>query len=273
MTTWKIIVMGFLFSAAIMALLHRRAVRDRDAGWVDVDWSGGMGLVALFYAAGLDGWWPRKILLGLMVGIWSFRLASFIYRDRVRAEEEDGRYQALRKHWGDRANARFFWFFQAQAVLVTLFSLPVLVDMLQSPPIWTGGDLLGLTVWLVAVAGEALADRQLSRFRSDPGNKGKVCRRGLWSVSRHPNYFFEWLHWWSYVAMGLFFPWGWVTLLGPGLMFLFLFKVTGIPYTERRALVTRGDAYRDYQATTSIFVPWFHKKSRGASHEPATEMG
>lgn len=113
------------------------------------------------------------------------------------------------------------------------------------------GTLLGL----LAIAGEGLADRQLNRFKSDPANKGKTCRQGLWYYSRHPNYFFEWLHWISYplIAMGASFG-GWLWLL-PLAMFLFLWFVTGIPYTERQAIKTRGDDYRDYQRTTSAFFP------------------
>jgi steroid 5-alpha reductase family enzyme len=80
-----------------------------------------------------------------------------------------------------------------------------------------------------------------------------VCRAGLWRYSRHPNYFFEWVHWWAYVLIGHAAP---LTLLGPAAMLLFLFRVTGIPYTERQALKSRGEQYREYQRTTSRFVPW-----------------
>jgi len=92
-----------------------------------------------------------------------------------------------------------------------------------------------------------------------PANRGAVCRSGLWKYSRHPNYFFEWVHWWVYVLIGRAAP---LTLLGPLAMLLFLFRVTGIPYTERQAVKTRGDAYRAYQASTSAFVPWPPRKGR-----------
>jgi steroid 5-alpha reductase family enzyme len=111
-------------------------------------------------------------------------------------------------------------------------------------------------VWIISVGGEWLADRQLARFRQDPSNKGKVCRQGLWRYSRHPNYFFEWVHWWAYVLIGIGGPWGWLTLFGPAVMLVFLLKITGVPPTEKRALQSRGEAYREYQRTTSVFFPW-----------------
>jgi len=123
-------------------------------------------------------------------------------------------------------------------------------------------DLLAVGVFLVSVAGEAIADRQLAGFRADPANRGKTCRTGLWRYSRHPNYFFEWVHWWSYVLLGLGSPYWLVTILGPALMLVFLFKITGIPATEERALLTRGEDYRNYQRTTSPFFPWFPKEDK-----------
>ena len=109
---------------------------------------------------------------------------------------------------------------------------------------------------------ELPADRQLARFKADPANAGLTCRVGLWRWSRHPNYFFEWLHWWSYCAFAVGSGWWWwTTLVGPVVMLTLLFKVTGIPATEAQAIRTRGDDYRAYQRTTSPFIPWFPKES------------
>ncbi|MGB0715272.1 MAG: DUF1295 domain-containing protein, partial [Phycisphaerae bacterium] len=84
----------------------------------------------------------------------------------------------------------------------------------------------------------------------------------LWRWSRHPNYFFEWIHWWSYVCLAIGASFWWITLMGPALMLFLVLKVTGIPPTEARAIESRGDAYRHYQATTSAFFPWFPKKEQ-----------
>jgi steroid 5-alpha reductase family enzyme len=104
-----------------------------------------------------------------------------------------------------------------------------------------------------------VADQQLKRFRQDPANKGKVCQTGLWNYSRHPNYFFEWLVWVAFFLAAAATPLGWLTVYCPALMLYFLFRVTGIPATEEQSIRTKGEAYREYQRTTSVFVPW--KKS------------
>jgi steroid 5-alpha reductase family enzyme len=154
-------------------------------------------------------------------------------------------------------------FFGAQAPLAILFSLPLLVAMMNPEPRFTAWDVAGLLVWTLSVVGEAMADRQLERFRGKADNRGKTCRDGLWGYSRHPNYFFEWLHWFAYVLLAIGSPIAWVTLLGPVLMLIFLFGITGIPHTERQALARRGEDYRRYQQTTSVFIPWFkHREAR-----------
>jgi steroid 5-alpha reductase family enzyme len=108
------------------------------------------------------------------------------------------------------------------------------------------------------VLGETSADRQLSRFRANPANRGRTCREGLWRYSRHPNYFFEWTHWFSYLVIGHGI---WPTWIGPAAMLLFLFRLTGIPFTEQQAIKSRGDDYRAYQRETSVFFPWFPKRA------------
>jgi steroid 5-alpha reductase family enzyme len=187
-----------------------------------------------------------------LAAAWALRLAVYLLRDRVLAGRgEDGRYRALREYWGGRAEQNFLWLYLGQAVVATLFLVPIAAAMRGGRlDGWTGA---GVIVWLMAVIGESLADRQLARFRADPANRGAVCRAGLWQYSRHPNYFFEWVHWWAYVLIGHAAP---LTLLGPVAMLLFLFRITGIPFTERQAVRSRGDAYRAYQRTTSVFVPW-----------------
>ncbi len=167
------------------------------------------------------------------------------------SQVEDGRYRALRAEWGARAPVRFLGVYVAQAVVATLFSLPLLAAMRGGA--LDGWAVAGTLVWIVAVAGETVADRQLAAFRARPGTRGEVCRDGLWGWSRHPNYFFEWIHWWTYVLVAHAAP---LTFVGPVVMLALLLKGTGIPHTERQALRSRGDKYRAYMRTTSAFVPW-----------------
>jgi steroid 5-alpha reductase family enzyme len=124
----------------------------------------------------------------------------------------------------------------------------------------TGWDLTGILVCGLALSMESLSDRQLKRFRRNPANQGRTCREGWWRYSRHPNYFFEWIYWWGFLLIDLGGPGGWLGATGPVFMLLFLLFLTGIPYTEKRALQTRGEDYRAYQRTTSRFIPWFPRK-------------
>jgi steroid 5-alpha reductase family enzyme len=252
------LAVGLAVMVAVMAALWLLQRRTANAGWVDVGWSAGVGLVGVLAAALGNGWVPRRLLAGAMIALWSARLALYILR-RVLAEPEDGRYTRLRAEWGDAAQRRLFVFYQAQAVLAALFALPVWVIAADPRPGWGARELAAVVVWLVAVAGEGLADRQLARFRSHPANRGRTCTAGLWRYSRHPNYFFEWVHWWSYVVLAAGAPLWWLTLAGPALMLYFLLKVTGVPATEARALLSRPD-YAEYQRTTSAFVPWFPRR-------------
>ena len=112
-------------------------------------------------------------------------------------------------------------------------------------------------LWLLALAGESLADRQLATFKRDPAKVGRVCDVGLWRYSRHPNYFFEWLVWVAYALFALPAAWGWLSVLSPLLILCLLLRVTGIPLNEAQAVRSKGDAYRRYQAATSAFIPWF----------------
>jgi steroid 5-alpha reductase family enzyme len=255
------LALGLAVMVAVMAGLWLVQRRTANAGWVDVGWSAGVGIVGALAAALGAGWPARRLLVGAMIALWSLRLAAYILR-RVLSEPEDGRYTRLREEWGAAAQRRLFVFYQAQAVLAVLFALPVWVAAADPRHGWGARDVTAVLVWLVAVAGESLADRQLARFRSDPGNRGRTCAAGLWRYSRHPNYFFEWVHWWAYVVLAAGAPWWWLTLAGPALMLFFLLKVTGVPATEARALLSRPD-YAEYQRTTSAFIPWFPRRRSG----------
>jgi steroid 5-alpha reductase family enzyme len=244
----------------VMAAVWAVAVRIRNAGIVDIAWSANFSLLAVVYATLGPGFLPRRLLIGGMTLLWSLRLAIYLHR-RVMGHHpvEDGRYLQLRQEWAPHADRRFFWFFQAQGALNLLLGAPLLLASANPAPGIHPFEWAGLVVFAVALAGETVADRQLDAFRREPANRGKTCRTGLWRYSRHPNYFFEWLVWVAYFVFALASPWGWATAVCPALMLFFLFRVTGIPMTEEQALKSRGEDYREYQRTTSAFVPWFPK--------------
>ena len=260
MGMYRVIFEGWLLMAAIMLVLWVIQVWKEEADIVDVGWSAGLGLLAIYYALHADGLFSRRILVAFLVVVWSYRLASYLLRTRVLKEGEDSRFSGLRLSWGDKAQRNFFWMFQAYALACVIFSLPFFVVMLNPEERFSIWEMMAMLVWVVAIAGETIADKQLNSFRANPENQGKTCRLGLWKYSRHPNYFFEWLHWWTYVLMAVGTILGPITWIGPMLILYLFVKVTGIPPTEARALRNRGDDYRDYQRTTSAFFPWFPKK-------------
>jgi len=246
-------------------LLH---LRLRNAGYVDIGWAYGLGILAVFYAWTAPMWTVsgspiRRWTLAAMVVIWSVRLGTHLLL-RIVGHPEEGRYVQLRKQWGKSAPWKFLPFFEAQAILDVLLSLPFLLVVVdpasEALGLW---QFIGIAIWLIAVAGEAVADAQLASFKKT-AKPGQVCRTGLWNYSRHPNYFFEWLVWTGWAIFAVTAPWGWLAFLSPALMLLFLFRVTGIPATEAQSLSSKGDAYRAYQRTTSAFFPWPHRKVKHA---------
>lgn len=254
MNATALVLLIWLLSSVAMLATWLLALRTRNIGYVDVVWAGAMAVSALLAGSlGSGGELPR-MLVAMFGGVWGARLCLHLLR-RVLREEEDGRYQALRAAWqGDPR--KLFVFFQMQAVVVAVFSIPFVAAAASPGSELDRWMLAAITVWLVSLAGESLADAQLARFRETAGNSGLTCRRGLWAWSRHPNYFFEWLHWFAYVLLAVSGPGLWPSLIGPVLMLAFLYRVSGIPWTEAQALRRRGDDYARYQREVSAFFPW-----------------
>lgn len=252
---WLPLAVGVLAMMVVMLLAWLYQRNGGNAGIVDVAWVFGIGILGtldLIFAA--DGLSARRWLVGSILAIWSLRLGVHLLR-RLNAPEDE-RYRRLRAGWGKWSQLRMLLFYQSQALVWPLFAMPILLAGNSPAPlgVW---DLLGCAVGYGALFCEWQADRQLARFRADPARRGQVCNVGWWRYSRHPNYFFEWLHWCSYVLFAIYAPWGWLSLVAPLAMWYFLCFVTGIPPAEAQALASRGEAYREYQQRTSPFVPWF----------------
>lgn len=260
MNPWQQLLLVWALGAIAQGLAWARQQRTRNAGIVDVVWSFGVGGAAVLVAMTGEGALLPRALLGVLGSLWGLRLGLHLLQ-RVRGEGEDGRYAQLRKRWGD-APMKWLAMFQFQALLVALFALPFLA--VAANPVAEGNAWFvgGIAMWIACVAGEAIADSQLARFRADPANKGKACRAGLWRYSRHPNYFFEWLHWFAYVLLAVGSPLAWLAWSGPLVMYVFLRFLSGVPFTEAQALRTRGEDYARYQRSTPMLIPWFPKEER-----------
>lgn len=258
---WGLLAVGAVLAAVAMAVFWALQVRIRDASHVDVAWAVLIACAALAYAVLADGDVAHRVLAAVLASIWGWRLGLYLLFNRVLGKEEDGRYQALREKWGENASRNFFLFFQFQAALVVFFSLPYALISLDPADGLGLVEWAGAAVWAIGNVGVITSDWQLARWRADPANKGKTARHGLWSWSRHPNYFFEFVTWLGVALVAIAAPWGWVSWAVPAVLLYFLFRLTGIPATEAQALRSRSD-YAEYQRTTSTFVPLPPKRAQ-----------
>lgn len=266
---WALLLIGLVLASTVMAVLWVVQVRIGDASHVDVAWAALVACAAILYALVADGDVAHRVLAASLASISGFRLAGYLYVNRVRGHDEDGRYRSLRSTWAEKANWNFFWFFQFQALFVAFFSLPFVLLCLDSDPTIARLAWAGVALWAIGNVGTIAADRQLAVWRADPANAGKTVRAGLWGWSRHPNYFFEWVTWCGIALVATTAPNGWIAWIVPaGLLFL-LVRVTGIPATERQALRSRSD-YAEYRRTTSAFVPL---PPRRVTSEPPSGVG
>lgn len=267
---------GLSFLAALVFIVAAMSVimagawliekRTGNSGWIDVTWTFGVGGTAL--AAALlpfgTGPWERRLLVGAMALAWALRLGLHI-AGRTRGITDDARYAKLRQDWGADASWQMFRFLQIQAAASVPLALGIVLAAHRPAPLgWQ--DALGLAVFAAGWAGGAIADRQLAAFVADKNKRGPICDVGLWRYSRHPNYFFECVLWASYAVMALAWsghPFGWFAILAPAFMTLLLTRISGIPPLEEHMLRKHGDAFADYQARTSAFIPWPPGKTKG----------
>ncbi|MDH4072754.1 MAG: DUF1295 domain-containing protein [Gammaproteobacteria bacterium] len=228
----------------------------RDVSIVDSQWSIMFVIAAVTYQQ-TTATGPRAALVLLLVTTWAIRLAGYITW-RNRGQGEDYRYQEIR-----RRNAPHFAMksliivFGLQAMLAWLISLPLLAAITGSRPIGIL-DIAGVSLWIVGFVFEALGDLQLARFRADPANRGKVLNRGLWSLTRHPNYFGDFCVWWGFYLLALSAG-GWWSIVSPLIMSFLLLRVSGVAMLEKDIGDRRPD-YADYVANTNAFFPGLQKR-------------
>ncbi len=216
-------------------------------------------LLVLWAALGLTGAYDaRSLLLASMVAVWTLRLGLFLFR-RVRAEGGDGRFDEIKR---DARRFLVAWTLQGLWVFLTASAaLAAITTVSRDAPAvaLSARDGLGTALWVAGMTVEIVADSQKRRFRRDPSNRGGFITSGLWSWSRHPNYFAEIVLWAgvAVVASAALEDRQWFALVSPLFVVVLLTRVSGIPLLERRGDERWGgeEEYEAYKARTSILVP------------------
>ncbi|MEW5688264.1 MAG: DUF1295 domain-containing protein [Pseudomonadota bacterium] len=254
----QIIVGVLLAMLVVMLAAWAFGLAVKNGGWTDVFWSFGTGVVlagAAFVATGTDTSHARGLLVAAFMLVWGLRLGLYL-APRVAGHPEDARYAEFRRT-AKNYPLMMLWVSLPQAPASALLALSVVVAAKRPLAHLDFRDGLAVAIFGLAIVGEATADAQMKRFRSDPANRGKVMASGLWAWSRHPNYFFQWLGWVAYPVMALnpSQPITFLTLIAPAVMYGLLRHVSGVPPLEAAILASRGDTFRDYQKRVSVFFP------------------
>lgn len=247
---WLVALATLLIAGALTWLV---SIAQRNVTIVDSLWPVLFMLAALAYAASVPSPGPRTALVIALVSIWGLRLCVYLtWRNHGKAE--DHRYQAIRaRNEPNFAFKSLYLIFAFQAVLAAVISVPLLGAINSAAPLGPL-DWAGVALWAIGFAFEAGGDWQLARFKSDLGNTGKVMDRGFWRYTRHPNYFGDAVLWWGIGLIALAVPWGWLALVGPGLMTFLLVRVSGVAMLEK-TIAERRPGYAEYVRRTSGFVP------------------
>lgn len=246
-----------------MTLLFVCALINKRNDIADIGWGLGFCIVALlslnfdFYVRGGLDW--RSVLVVALVLIWGLRLAIHIFL-RNSKKSEDPRYAKWRIEWGKWFYVRsYLQVFLLQGFLLLLISIPVIFSATYHNPIFpTVLDVIGLTIWIIGFMFEVVGDKQLANFLKNPSNKGQIMNKGLWSLTRHPNYFGEVTMWWGIWLISVAASAPWWSIIGPLTITILITKVSGIPMTEKRY---QGNAlYDEYKKNVSALIPLHYGK-------------
>lgn len=245
------LVGGALAAAVLFTLVWLASLRARDVSLVDRFWGPGFAILGNLYALQAPG--PRAFLVASLVTLWGLRLGWHIHQ-RNQGHAEDPRYAAMRAR-----SPRTF----AYTSLLTVFLLQAALQWLVALPLWAVArepapalgvlDAVAVLVWLTGFAFETIGDAQLRAFKRDPANKGKLMTTGLWSWTRHPNYFGDACVWWGFGVFALAADAPWWVLGGPLVMTVLLTGVSGVAMLE--AGMRGRPGWEAYAARTSAFFP------------------
>lgn len=209
--------------------------------------------IAVFFSIGADG---RSILLWALVVIWAIRLGTFLFR-RINKAGKDDRFDEIKPSFIRFLNV---WTIQGLWVTFTMAAALVAITTTNRKELDLFA-LVGFLVWALGFSIEVIADSQKSRFSANPDNKGKFIQTGLWSRSRHPNYFGEIVLWIgvAVIAIPVLQGWQWIALISPVFVTLLLTRVSGVPLLEKKADKKWGgqEDYESYKKRTPVLIPRF----------------
>ncbi|MCB9772320.1 MAG: DUF1295 domain-containing protein [Candidatus Omnitrophica bacterium] len=254
-TILHMLLLGALSVGSLFLIMWIIHLFLRNAAVVDVGWGLGFIVLSFVYILHGEGFNLRNTVYFLMISLWGMRIVLYLIKRISSEKEEDKRYRKIRQNFGKLAWFKFLFIFEFQAALEVIIAIPLLIVSLNPNPGLAFIEIIGMIIFAISLLGEAVADEQLHAFKRNPDNKGKTCDVGFWKYSRHPNYFFELMIWVGISVFALGSPMGWVGIISPLVMFYLLMYVSGVPLAEEQSLLSRGDEYRKYQKTTSIFFP------------------
>lgn len=258
MTLTQLIAYAALAVLAYMIVFFIAALIKKDNSIVDIGWGAGFILVAVLTFFLQSEWMLRHVLVSGLVIIWGARLAVHIGK-RNWGRGEDKRYAKWRREWGNWFILRsFFQIFLLQGILLVVIAYPVILVNHSGRSGLTWLDAVGALLWVIGFLFETVGDYQLTRFKADPENKGQIMQSGLWTYTRHPNYFGESVMWWGIFIIALNVGYGWTAVVSPAVITLLLLKVSGVSLLEKH--YSDNPKYRDYARRTNAFIPWFPKK-------------
>ncbi|MBY0470903.1 DUF1295 domain-containing protein [bacterium] len=256
LSVWSL---GLLAAIVLFQIVAIPALILKKNDLADVLWGPAFSLSALAAAhfglpGGLGTLSERAILLLVAVSIWAVRLFFHVGLRNLSSRAEDVRYNNWRRAWGKTQVWRsYLQVFILQPLILYVFLTPVLLAIAAPNMPWGWLAWVGIAIWFFGFVFEAIADEQLRRFKANSKNKGKLMTQGVWSWSRHPNYFGEVVQWWGIWLVALELPYGWATIISPlGVTYLIL-QVSGVSMLEN--LMKKRPGFSEYEKTTSIFFP------------------
>ncbi|MEI5995527.1 DUF1295 domain-containing protein [Candidatus Enterococcus mansonii] len=255
MTMWIIFCVIFIYFTGLFfwaQALHNNSI-------VDLAWGLGFVIVALTGYITMPQKTTISTIIVILVAIWGVRLFLHLAKRNI-GKPEDYRYVNMRKRWGTHwvKLKTYLNVFVLQGVLLLIVSMPILFVVTSSVNDFYWWNGLGIIIWLLGFVFETIGDYELTQFKKDSRNKGKLLTTGLWSITRHPNYFGEALSWWGIFLISLNTTrnmWG---IIGPITITLLLLFVSGVPLLEKK-YKDRPD-FIAYAKKTSKFVPFIGKK-------------